>query len=349
MAQPAGFRYAVAMRALSLPLILLLAGCGDTHVMRGGMEVPTAAAQYAGTTDPADPFERLNRHALDFNTRLDDSVLRPVAETYRALMPEFGRLRIRAFINNLGEPLIFANNVLQLRFSDAGTTLGRFALNTTLGGVGLFDVASGRGLARQTGDFGQTMARYGAPSGPYLMLPVVGPSNIRDALGETVDGFGNPLLLALGPIFSSYTLGVLNASRGTLGGVDLRAENLDTLDILRSDSLDYYARLRSVVRQRRDADLMVLGRPSQAEALDDPGNAPATLDDPGTASAEPGPQAGPIPSRAPPGVPPEWAAQTLRQAGLDAPGEAAGVALPEARPLDRSFADTVLRGARLAE
>ncbi len=347
MAQTMVFRYARRMRALSLPLILLLAGCGDTHVMRGGVEVPTAASQYAGTTDAGDPFERANRHALDFNTRLDDSVLRPVAETYRGLVPEFGRLRIRAFVNNLGEPLIFANNLLQLRFSDAGTTLGRFAINTTLGGGGLFDLATGQGLARQTGDFGQTMARYGVGSGPYLMLPVLGPSNLRDALGETADGFANPLLLALGPVFSSFTLGVLNTSRGTLGGIDMRAENIDTLDILRSDSLDYYARLRSVVRQRRDAELMVLGRPAEAETLDDPGNAPATLDDPGTGSAPAAAQAAPA-RPAPPGVPREWAARALRQADLATPGEAEGAELPVARALDPGFAERVLRGARLA-
>ena len=352
------------MRAI-IPLLLLLTACGDTLVARGGVEVPTAASQYAGTTDPGDPFERINRHVLDVNTVLDDNVLRPVAETYRAVVPEFGRMRLRAFINNLGEPLIFANNVLQLRLGDAGTTLGRFAINTTLGGVGLWDVATDQGLARQTGDFGQTMARYGMPSGPYLMLPVVGPSNLRDATGEAADGFGNPLLLALGPLFSSYTLGILNASRGTLGGIDLRAENIDTLDILRADSLDYYARLRSVVRQRREADLMVLGRPAAVDTLDDPGAGPAassgatpprspgatppTLDDPGTASTPPA--AGPSRAaamRTPPRVPAEWAARALRQADLATPGEARGEALPPNPGVDGAWAGAVLGGARLA-
>ncbi len=336
------------MRA-TYPLLMLLCltACGDTLVARGGVEVPTAASQYAGSTDPGDPFERINRQVLDVNTVIDDNVLRPVAETYRAVVPEFGRLRIRAFINNLGEPLIFANNLLQMRVGDAGTTLGRFAINTTLGGVGLWDVATEQGLARQTGDFGQTMARYGIPSGPYLMLPVVGPSNIRDASGEAVDGFGNPLMLALGPIFSSYTLGVLNASRGTLGGIDLRAENLDTLDILRADSLDYYARLRSVVRQRREADLAVLGHPAQVDTLDDPGAGPPILDDPGTASAA-GPARPAAGSRPAPVVPPEWAARALNQASLATPGEAAGAELPAPQPADPLWAAEVLGGGRIA-
>lgn len=266
--------YIRGMRAILLPLLLLVAACGNTLVVRGGVEAPSAASQYAGATDPGDPLEQLNRRILDINTVADDNIFRPVAETYRAVLPEFGRLRLRAFLDNLGEPLIFAHNLLQLRLDAAGTTFGRFAMNTTLGGGGLFDVAAAQGLARQSGDFGQTLARYGLESGPYLMLPITGPSNLRDTLGAAVDGFGNPLLLALGPVFSAYTLGILNTTRGTLGGIDLRAENLDTLDILRADSLDYYARLRSVVRQRRDAELMALGRPSAMEALDDPGHTP---------------------------------------------------------------------------
>ena len=346
MAGQAPASYIPTMRAILLPLLLLLGACGDTLVVRGGVEAPSAASQYAGATDPGDPFERLNRRILDINTVADDNLFRPVAETYRALVPEFGRLRLRAFLDNLGEPLIFANNLLQLRFEAAGTTFGRFAMNTTLGGAGLFDVATAQGLARQSGDFGQTMARYGLDHGPYLMLPVTGPSNLRDALGDAVDGFGNPLLLALGPVFSAYTLGVLNTTRGTLGGIDLRAENLDTLDILRADSLDYYARLRSVIRQRRDAELMALGRPSAMEALDDPGHSPPVLDDPGTASAPPAAAPARLPN--PPRLPADFVARTLARANLSMPGEAADQALPEAVPVDGAWARAVLGGAALA-
>jgi phospholipid-binding lipoprotein MlaA len=335
----------LVMRAILLPLLLLLGACGDTLVVRGGTEVPSAASQYAGATDPGDPFEQLNRTMLDINTVADDSIFRPVAETYRAVVPEFGRMRIRAFLDNLGEPLIFANNLLQLRFEAAGTTFGRFALNTTLGGAGLFDVATTQGLTRQSGDFGQTLARYGLDHGPYLMLPVTGPTNLRDAAGDVVDGFGNPLMLALGPLFSAYTLGILNTTRGTLGGIDLRAENLDTLDILRADSLDYYARLRSVVRQRRDGELMALGRPSAMETMDDPGQTPPVLDDPGTASAAPAAQAVTAPAR--PRLPVEFVARTLRQADLATPGEAAGEALPGAVVADPAWARGVLQGAGL--
>ncbi len=333
------------MRALLLLLPLLLAGCGNTLVLRNGVEVPTAASQYAGNTDPGDPFERVNRHLLDFNTVADESIFRPVAETYVAVIPAYGRLRIRQFLENLGEPLIFVHNVLQLRLRDATTTAGRFALNSTLGGAGFFDIATGQGLARQTGDAGQTMARYGVGEGPFLMLPVLGPSNVRDLAGDVVDGFGNPLLLALGPAFSSYTLGILNATRGVLGGIDLRAENLDTLDALRADSIDFYARLRSVARQRRAFGAMAAIGRNVPDPLDDPGAAaspvalPPVLDDPGIGSA---PSAEPIPAARPPAidparpeaairstrpgrsarraaVPPEWARSALAAAALNAP------------------------------
>lgn len=335
------------MRALLL--LLLLAGCGPTLIARGGIEVPSAASQFAGNTDPVDPFERINRHVLDFNTVVDDSVLRPLAETYVAVVPSFGRLRIRQFLDNLGEPLIFAHNILQMRLRDATTTVGRFALNTTLGGAGFFDLATGQGLARQTGDAGQTLARYGVGEGPYLMLPLLGPSNLRDAFGDTVDGFGNPLLLALGPAFSSYTLGILNASRGVLGGIDLRAENLDTLDALRLDSIDFYARLRSVARQRRAFGAMAAVGRTVPDALDDPDASPATvpapLDDPGTTSAPP--SIAPVRSGAairPLQVPPEWARATLGGAALDAP--VARADLPARARTDPVWAGATLDSAR---
>ena len=335
------------MRSLLLLLLISLAGCGNTLVLRGGVEVPSSASQFAGNTDPGDPFERINRHVLDFNTVADESVFRPVAETYVAVVPAYGRLRIRQFLENLGEPLIFVHNVLQLRLIDASTTAGRFALNTTLGGAGFFDIATGQGLPRQTGDAGQTMARYGVGEGPFLMLPVLGPSNVRDLAGDVVDGFGNPLLLAVGPAFSSLTLGILNTTRGVLGGIDLRAENLDTLDALRADSIDFYARLRSVTRQRRAFSAMAAIGRNVPDPLDDPGAPsadpgarlpavlPPVLDDPGPGSA-PAPE---VPAR------PEAAAPSSPRATA----RRAPAALVRPRGVERAPTDDVARStARLA-
>ncbi|MCS6891440.1 MAG: VacJ family lipoprotein, partial [Rhodovarius sp.] len=218
-----------ALAAL-LWLLLVLAGCGPTQVLRGGVEVPSASALYAGAHDPADPWERMNRGLMDLSLAIDDNIARPVAETYRAVVPEYGRTRIRLFLRNLGEPLIFAHNLLQLRPDAAGVTLARFALNTTLGGLGLFDVATDRGLPRQSGDMGQTLARYGIPDGPFLFVPIAGPSTLRDAVGDAADGLLNPVSLVLDPVLTAYTLRLLTVTRTVLGGVDLRAENLDTLD-----------------------------------------------------------------------------------------------------------------------
>ena len=361
-------------RPLILCMLLLLAACGQTQVLRGGIEVPTASAQYAGATDPSDPLERLNRGLMDAQMALDDSVFRPIAETYRAALPEYGRARVRLALRNLGEPVIFAHNILQLRFDAAGTTLGRFAVNSTLGLGGMFDVASDHGLPRQTGDFGQTFARYGVGDGPYLFLPVLGPTVLRDAVGDGLDGFFNPVSIALDPMTSRATLRFLNITRSTLGGVDLRAENLDTLDALRADSIDFYARLRSVTRQRREAELAVIRgtRPTQRQddpeatvvVMDDPG-APTpppsaasagpgmpqllVLDDPDSASVAAGPQLQPAPAappRAAPRVPSAWAGGVLRDAALDrSPGPAEP--LPAPARADARWAGQALDDARL--
>ena len=238
----------------------LLAGCAT-----GG----------APGADPSDPFEASNRAVLEFNTQLDDNLLRPAAEAYRDTVPAPMRTALRNFLRNLNEPVILANNLLQGRMLDAGHTLMRFYINSTAGGLGLFDVATASGIERRTGDFGQTLHVWGVPDGPFLMLPIFGPTTVRDAVGDGVDALASPVGLVTGATTSAALSQILGVGRGALGGLDLRAENIATLDALRSESLDYYSRLRSVVRQRRDAEL---GR-SSAE-----GQGLSTLDDPGAAS-----------------------------------------------------------------
>lgn len=306
--------------ARSLPLLLLLAACAT-----------------APGADPRDPFERQNREVLAFNEGVDAAVLRPAAEAYREGVPAPVRTGIRNVLNNLNQPVIFANNLLQARFLDAGQTLMRFYINTTAGLLGIFDVATPAGATERPADFGQTLAAYGLPDGPFLMLPILGPTNLRDAVGQGVDTLANPVGLAGGYVLGRTVNGVVGVGRGTLGGLDLRAENLETLDALRAESLDFYARLRSVVQQRRDAEL---GRSGTADAapvgvLEDPGAAPpgagplmpVILADPGagppaavvpTAPAAPG-QAAQAPA---PGaamnhvvrVDPAWASRVLEEA-----------------------------------
>src|SRR5215510_6907790 len=135
----------------------------------------------------ADAMEPINRSVFDSNQQFNHAVTYPLAKAYRETVPEPVRDSITAFTANLNEPFVFANNMLQLRFAAASTTFGRFMLNSTLGVGGLIDVASKEGLARQTGDFGQTLYVWGIRDSQYIVLPVVGPTNVRDAFGNGVE------------------------------------------------------------------------------------------------------------------------------------------------------------------
>jgi len=220
----------------------------------------------AGT--PNDPLEPLNRGVLDVNVALDDAIFRPVAVGYREVVPEFARTGIRNALTNLQEPRILANNILQGRLLDAGHTTLRFVFNSTIGLGGLFDVATDWGIARRSGDFGQTLHSWGVvDGGPYLMLPIAGPSNPRDLVGRVSDGFLNPINWLM-PIEA-------DVSRLVVENVDIREQNIESIDNLRSGSLDFYARLRSVWEQRRNAELNSVGDTGQRiDILDDPGATP---------------------------------------------------------------------------
>jgi len=187
------------------------------------------------------------------------------------VVPQFVRDRIRAFIDNLQEPRIFVNDMLQLRINAAGFTFARFYVNSTLGLGGLFDIASENGLARQTGDFGQTLAVWGVDGGPYLVLPLFGPSNFRDAFGLAVDLYTTPPAhLIAGTTGTWITVGTYVVS-----GIDLRSRNIETLEQIKANALDYYAQFRSIARQYRDGQIRAArGLAEQPDDLVDPG-APA--------------------------------------------------------------------------
>ncbi len=237
-------------------LLTLLAGCAT------GADQPAANA---APTDPTDPYEGLNRQVLDVNLALDDAVLRPAAVAYRDVLGPWPRTRIRNFLLNIEEPTVFVNNVLQGRLEDAGDIAVRFVVNSTLGGAGFWDVATDlTSTPRQQRDFGQTMYHWGVPDGPFLMVPILGPSNPRDFVGTVANGFLNPI--------SWFLPFPANLGRGAVSGLDEREQNIETLDELRKGSLDFYARLRSVYSQYRSGQL---GRTS-AES-----NNPDVLDDPG--------------------------------------------------------------------
>jgi phospholipid-binding lipoprotein MlaA len=200
---------------------------------------------------PNDPIENVNRAIFDFNLFLDDNVLVPVAKAYRTVLPQFAQDGVQNFMRNLRTPLIFANDVLQGEPTRASQTLGRFMTNTIVGVGGLIDVAGRQGVPFHSEDFGQTLAVWGVPEGPYLMLPIFGPSNPRDAVGLGTEFFADPLNIYLSNIDYDYIPYV----RSAIQTVDTRSRNIELLDKIRSTSLDYYATIRSLYRQRRAADI----------------------------------------------------------------------------------------------
>jgi phospholipid-binding lipoprotein MlaA len=221
--------------------------------------------------EPDDPLEPLNRVVFNTNTALDDAFIRPLAEAYRNALPAFVRDRIRAVLDNLAEPRIFANDLLQRRAQAAAITFARFTVNSIAGVGGLFDVATEKGLAKQTGDFGQTLYTWGVGDGPYVVLLFFGPSNFRDALGLGVDLLTTPPAL----LVTGHTGTVINFSVGTVDGMDLRSRNIETLDEIKASALDYYTHLKSISWQHREAQLHEAGQvKEEPQELIDPG-APA--------------------------------------------------------------------------
>jgi phospholipid-binding lipoprotein MlaA len=225
---------------------LLLTGCATTPSGDMGAEPDaTAAAQDAAEKDAAnDPFEGFNRAMYTFNDTLDRYFLKPVAQGYRAVTPKPVRTGVSNFFSNLFEPIVMLNSLLQGKVANAGSDLGRFVTNSTVGLFGLFDVASHWGMARHEEDFGQTLGKWGFSEGPYLVLPILGPSTIRDGVGTTVDFYTHPV---------SYMEQRSTATKvNSLRIIDARSRLLEAGDILeQAAGDDPYIFVREAYRQRR--------------------------------------------------------------------------------------------------
>jgi len=185
-----------------------------------------------------DPLEPGNRGVLGFNRGVDWILVDPLTRAYSWVMPDPAERAVRRFFDNLASPSVLVNDLLQLRGRRAAVTSARFVVNTTVGVAGLFDPARRVGLADHHSDFGQTLWVYGVGSGPYLMLPLFGPSTARDGFGRLVDGALRPDTWLLG----GAPLLVL----GVGDGLSLRAMHREALEELERSSVDYYAALRSV-------------------------------------------------------------------------------------------------------
>jgi len=197
-----------------------------------------------------DPLETSNRGVLAFNRQVDRWILDPITRAYRFVFPSPVRNAISRFFLNLGSTRTLANDLLQLEWKDAGVTGTRLVVNTTVGLIGLFDVAEKMGLEGHESDFGQTLALAGTPSGPYIVLPVLGPATVRDGFGTAVDGFFQPTYYILGPsnlLFGPTEILIYSGS----SGISTRDRHFRELKALEESSVDFYAALRSGYYQRR--------------------------------------------------------------------------------------------------
>jgi phospholipid-binding lipoprotein MlaA len=192
----------------------------------------------------------MNRAVFDFNQKLDHSVAIPIATFYNRAVPELVRNGVHNFLVNLDLPITFGNDVLQGKVDRAGETLGRLGVNSTVGVGGLFDVASKIGIPSHTEDFGLTLGKYGASEGAYLVLPFIGPAPPRDLFGKVADTFLDPLTY-IGIRDKIYW----SIGRGGLSVIDDRAQNIDTVESIERTSVDYYASVRSLYRQYRNAQI----------------------------------------------------------------------------------------------
>lgn len=251
----------LSRRFLAVGFLVLLLGvtaCATRPATTGDAPPAPTASPASAPAETYDPLERFNRAMYAFNDKLDGYVLKPVAKGYRAVTPLPLRQGVSNFFGNLREPMVMINDALQGKFKAAASDLGRFLTNSTLGVLGIFDVATRLGLEKRNEDFGQTLAVWGVSEGPYLVLPLFGPSSLRDGVGLAGD------YLAYPPAYMEET-----STASKLFAVDIidaRTRYLDAGDILEqaTGAADPYIFVREAYRQRRQN----LARDGEAAPVD---------------------------------------------------------------------------------
>jgi phospholipid-binding lipoprotein MlaA len=234
----------MSRRFLRLSLLIALLGIGGCATTGGS---------------PGDPLEGYNRAMFGFNEGVDKAIIKPLASGYKTVMPEFARTGVTNFFANLGDLWIGINNILQGKVGAGIGDFGRFAINSTIGIVGLIDVASNAGLEKHNEDFGQTLGRWGVGSGAYVVLPILGPSNVRDGISRlVVDWHGDPL----------WYVDNISARNELIGvrAVDDRANLLDVSRLAEEAALDHYAYVRDAFLQRRRSLIYDGNPPREPEA-----------------------------------------------------------------------------------
>jgi phospholipid-binding lipoprotein MlaA len=240
----------VAILAASVPAMAQTAPApGPAADPQAAAPGPVAAAPDEATLMP-DPWSHVNRGFYAISTAIDHAVLAPVIHVYIRVMPRPIQTGFSNAIGNLAEPRTVANDILQGHFKHAGTAAERFAINSTVGLAGLIDVASKTGIEKHESDFGETLGRYGVRSGPYIFVPVVGPSSLRDGIGQLVDIFADPIALGVGGLNTTF-----GQVRAGVTATQERADANDQLKSLNSDFTDPYAAIRSAYSQQRAAEI----------------------------------------------------------------------------------------------
>jgi len=199
-----------------------------------------------------DCFERLNRASFAVNNSLDKAIFKPVAKSYRNL-PSSVRNGTSNVLNNISSLITIPNNILQGELKTAGINTGRFVVNTTLGILGIYDVAEKMGFSEyEKEDYGQTLGRWGVGAGCYVVLPVLGPSTIRDTAGSFINVLGgDPYYNASSHGNNEFLSDKVYMTTKAISGIDFRAKNLESIDNLEKNSMDFYASVRSLYLQDR--------------------------------------------------------------------------------------------------
>lgn len=252
MSPALGMRLLVVMSAVGA----VLAGCATPPPASD----PDALADFKATNDPLEPT---NRVFYAVNDGLLVYVLTPVAKGYKAVVPTPVRTGIHNMLNNIGQPVQFVNDVLETKPRRAGDSFMRFTINSTVGLGGIFDVAKAAGYPDHDSDAGSTLALWGVPAGPYLYLPVYGPSGLRDGLGRGMDAAANPFAWA--SFNGSNTLGWAQAGFGAL---DATSRHLRDIQQVKAGALDPYATFRSLYRQLRESQVAAIRNDDRATVPD---------------------------------------------------------------------------------
>ena len=239
------------VRVLALAVLASIAGCATPPPAHD----KEAMAAYMEANDPLEP---MNRSIFEINRGIDQLILRPIAELYRSALPDMVRNSVRSFVNHLETPNILIHDLLQGETERASDSLARFGINTAAGPLGLRDVAAGdnsgdsnAGVPFHNEDLGQTLAVWGVDPGPYLMLPILGPSNARDAIGSALNFYINPINYVM-PL--ERRLG-FSLARKAVSGVDNRSRSIESFDEIERGAIDFYATVRSLYRQYRASQI----------------------------------------------------------------------------------------------